>query len=176
MSPTLPPFIQTEGSTTAEMAIARKTILITGCTAGGIGGGLAEIFLEKGYHVFAGLRTPSKASPTLSKSAHTTLLTLDVLRTDSIASAVERVTAETGGRLDILINNSGTNIIAPGLDTSIEEAKSLFDLNFWAPVAMVRAFAPLLIKARGTIVNNASANAVIPMPLMSELLIQTALS
>lgn len=150
------------------MTITRKTILITGCTAGGIGGGLAEVFLEKGYHVFAGLRTPSKASPTLSKSAHVTILTLDVLRTESIKSAVERVTFETGGKLDILLNNSGGNLILPGLDAPIDRAKEMFDLNFWAPVAMIQAFAPLLIKARGTIVNNTSANSVVPMPLMSE--------
>ncbi|KAK5056759.1 hypothetical protein LTR84_012291 [Exophiala bonariae] len=149
------------------MAVARKTILITGCTVGGIGGGLAEVFLEKGYHVFAGLRNPSKASPTLTKSSHVTLLTLDVLRAESITSAVERVTTQTGGKLDILLNNSGGNLILPGLDVPIEKAKQMFDLNFWAPVAMIQAFAPLLIKARGTIVNNTSVNAVVPMPLMS---------
>ncbi|KEF51463.1 uncharacterized protein A1O9_12380 [Exophiala aquamarina CBS 119918] len=149
------------------MAAPRKTVLITGCSAGGIGGGLAEAFLEKGYFVFAGLRTPSKASQILSQSKNVKILTLDVLSSESIASAVESVSKETAGKLDILVNNSGAGILAPALDTSIKEGKALFDLNFWAPVAMVQAFAPLLVKAKGCIVNNTSANSQVPMPFMS---------
>jgi len=150
------------------MATSRKTVLITGCSAGGIGGGLAEVFLEKGYFVFAGLRTPSKASPILSQSKNVKIVILDVLSSDSIAAAAELVSKETGGKLDVLVNNSGGGIIAPALDTSMEEAKEIFDLNFWAPVAMVKAFAPLLIQAKGCIVNNTSANSQVPMPFMSE--------
>jgi 1-acylglycerone phosphate reductase len=150
------------------MATSRKTVLITGCSAGGIGGGLAEGFLEKGYHVFAGLRTPSKASEILSNSKNVKILTLDVLSSESIAAAVESVKKDTGGKLDVLVNNSGAGVLAPALDISIEEGRKLFDLNYWAPVAMVQAFAPLLIKAKGCIVNNTSANSVVPMPLMSK--------
>lgn len=150
------------------MASARKFVLITGCSAGGIGSGLAEVFRDRGYHVFATLRTPSKIAPALSKAPNVTVLTLDVLSRDSIEAAVADVRKQTGGTLDVLVNNSGSNIIAPALDTSIDEGKRIFDLNVWAPMAMVQAFAPLLIKAKGCIVNNTSANAVVPMPLMSE--------
>lgn len=149
------------------MAVSRKSVLITGCSAGGIGAGLADFFQEKGYHVFATLRNPSKISQSLSKSANVTVLTLDVLSSESIAAAVESVTKETGGRLDVLVNNSGGGIFAPALDTSIEEGKKIFDLNFWAPMAMVQAFAPLLIKAKGCLVNNASVSAIVPMALGS---------
>ena len=150
------------------MASLRKSVLITGCSAGGIGAALAEVFTEKGYHVFATARNPSKISPTLSNAPSVTPLTLDVLSSESIAAAVERVTRETGGKLDVLVNNSGGGYIAPALDTSIEEGKKLFDLNVWAPLAMLQAFAPLLINAQGCIVNNSSANAYCPMPLMSK--------
>lgn len=150
------------------MATPRKSVLITGCSRGGTGAGLAEVFQEKGYRVFATLRNPSKISPMLRNASNVTVLTLDVLSSESIAAAVERVRTETGGTLDILINNSGGNIFAPALDTSIEEGKKLFDLNFWAPLAMLQAFAPFLIKAEGCLVNNTSANAVVPMPLLSE--------
>lgn len=150
------------------MATSRKSVLITGCTAGGIGAGLAEVFQEKGYHVFATARNPSKISQALSKAANVTILTLDVLSSESIATAVESVERETGGRLDVLVNNSGGGIFAPALDTSIEDGKKLFDLNFWAPMAMLQAFAPLLIKAKGYVVNNTSANAIVPMGFMSK--------
>lgn len=150
------------------MATSRKSVLITGCSAGGIGAGLAEVFHEEGYHVFATARNPSKIPQTLSNSARCTVLALDVLSSESITAAVESVRKETGGTLDVLVNNSGGGIFAPALDTPIEEGKKLFDLNFWAPMAMLQAFAPLLIKAKGCIVNNTSANAIIPMALMSK--------
>lgn len=142
----------------------KKTVLITGCSAGGIGAALADAFHQKGYHVFATARTPSKIPETLSRSPNVTVITLDVLSSVSIADAVVSV----GSKLDVLVNNSGGGYTIPALDTSIEEGKKLFDLNYWAPLAMLQAFAPLLINAKGCIVNNTSANAYLPMPLMSK--------
>ncbi|KAH6898234.1 short-chain dehydrogenase/reductase [Thelonectria olida] len=149
------------------MPSPRKSVLITGCSAGGIGAALAEVFHEKGYHVFATARSPSKISGTLSAAANVTVLTLDVLSSESIAAAVQSVEKETDGTLDVLVNNSGGGAIVPALDASIEDGKRLFDLNVWAPLAMLQAFAPLLIKAKGCVVNNSSANAYLAMPLMS---------
>lgn len=149
------------------MASLRKSVLITGCSAGGIGAGLAEVFREKGYHVFATLRNPSKLPSTLSRAANVTTLTLDVLSSESIAAAVKNVSKETGGRLDILVNNSGRNFIMPGLDIPIDEGRKLFDLNFWAPMSMIQAFSPLLIEAQGCIVNQSSAAGYVPMPFGS---------
>jgi len=143
------------------MASPRKFVLVTGCSAGGIGAALAEVFHGKGYHVFATLRNPSKISQTLSSATNVTVLPLDVLSSESITAAVERVKTQTGGRLDVLVNNSGRMSLAPALDLSIEEGKKLFDLNFWAPLAMLQAFGPLLIRAKGCVVNNTSANAYV---------------
>jgi 1-acylglycerone phosphate reductase len=151
------------------MAALRKFVLITGCSAGGIGAGLAEVFREKGYHVFATARNTSKLPPTLSKgpNPNVTILTLDVLSAESIAAAVKSVTKETGGRLDVLVNNSGGNYFMPALDAPIEECRRVFDLNLFAPLAMVQAFAPLLIEARGCVVNQSSAAGYMPMPFWS---------
>ncbi|KAJ9603913.1 hypothetical protein H2200_011435 [Cladophialophora chaetospira] len=145
-----------------QMTPETKTVLITGCSAGGLGDGLAESFRDKGYHVFATARTPSKISKSLTEAPNVTILTLDVLSSEAIAAAVENVTKITGGKLDVLVNNSGTLMVMPGLDISIEEAKKTFDTNFWAYLAMIQAFAPLLIKVNGAIVNNTSASGVVP--------------
>lgn len=150
------------------MAALKRSVLITGCSAGGIGAGLAEAFREKGYHVFATLRNPSTLPSTLSKASNVTPLTLDVLSPDSIAAAVTDVSRHTGGRLDILVNNSGQNFIRPALDVPPEEGRKLFDLNFWAPLAMTQAFAPLLIEARGCVGNQSSAAGYVPMPFGSQ--------
>ncbi|PMD32221.1 short-chain dehydrogenase/reductase [Hyaloscypha variabilis F] len=144
-----------------------KTVLITGCSANGLGSALAHAFHTANYHIFASLRTPSKISPTLASLPHITVLPLDILSPTSIASAVSLVSAHTGGKLDVLVNNAGGAIIAPALDTNIEAGKELFDLNFWAALSMVQAFAPLLVEVKGCVVNNASVSGVLPMAFQS---------
>lgn len=79
------------------------------------------------------------------------------------------MTKETGGRLDVLANNSGQNFIMPALDIDIENGRKLFDLNFFALLAMIQAFAPLLIEAKGYVVNKSSAAGYVPMPFASQL-------
>lgn len=150
------------------MSTPERTVLITGCSSGGIGAGLAEVFREKGYHVFPTARDPSKLPPSLAAAANVTLLTLDVLSAQSITAAVSAVSSRTGGRLDILVNNSGSNFFRPALDVSLEQGRNLFDLNFWAPLAMLQAFAPLLIEAQGCVINQSSAAGSIPMPFGSQ--------
>ncbi|KAI1269317.1 short-chain dehydrogenase/reductase [Xylariaceae sp. FL1019] len=149
------------------MASTRKSVLITGCSPPGIGYALAEAFRKKNYHVFATLRDPSKLPSAFASAPNVTVLTLDVLSSVSIANAVEAVRKETGGKLDILVNNSGAVVKQPGLDHPIDEAKEMFDLNFFAPMAMLQAFAEMIVSARGCVVNNASVTAIIPITLTS---------
>ncbi|KAI0517740.1 hypothetical protein F5B22DRAFT_654531 [Xylaria bambusicola] len=151
------------------MSPLKKYALIMGCSAGGIGTGLAEAFREKGYHVFATLRNPAKLPPSLNEATNVTPLMLDVLSSESIAAAVRSVTSETGGRLDVLVNNSGHNFIIPALGLGISNTKKLFDLNFFAPLAMIQAFIPLIIEAKGYVVNQYSVAAYVPMPFGSQL-------
>ncbi|KAE9366375.1 short-chain dehydrogenase/reductase [Stipitochalara longipes BDJ] len=149
------------------MSPSLKTVFITGCSAGGLGSSLAHAFHSANYHVFASLRNPSKISPSLASLSNVTVVTLDVLSPTSIASAISLVSAQTGGKLDVLVNNAGTAIILPALDVNIEAGKELFDLNFWAALATVQAFAPLLVEAKGYVVNNASVSGALPLVYQS---------
>lgn len=145
------------------MTSHRPTVLITGCSTGGIGGALAQAFHDKNYHVFATARTPSKISQSFVQSIHVTVLTLDLSST-LIAEVVVIVREKTGGKLDVLVNNSGSGMLLPALDSPIEKGKKLFDLNFWAVLAMMQAFAPLLQASGGCVVNNTSVAGVMPPP------------
>lgn len=145
----------------------RKTVLITGCSAGGVGAALATTFHAKGYHVFATARTPSKIPSSLQSAPNATILTLDVTSSSSIAAALEHVTAATQGKLDVLINNAGLGLAMPALDTSLEDARGQFELNFFGALAMLQAFAPLLVKARGCVVNVSSVGGVLGFPFSS---------
>ncbi|KAL7947011.1 hypothetical protein V8C42DRAFT_352434 [Trichoderma barbatum] len=148
------------------MAITRKTCLVTGCSAGVVGSAFAVAFNNKGYHVFVTARMPSKIPKSLREAANVTVIALDVASMESIASAVEEVRKYTK-KLDVLINNAGLGLNMPGLDSSIEEARKLFDINFFGVLAMMQAFSPMLVAARGCVVNNSSIAGVIPIPFTS---------
>ena len=101
--------------------MALKTVLITGCSSGGIGHGLALEFARRGFHVFATARSQSKMAD-LKELPNVTLLALDVISYSSIAEAVAGVKRQTGGTLDYLVNNSGAQYVMPMLDVDISKS------------------------------------------------------
>ena len=140
-----------------------KTVLITGCSDGGIGSGLARRFAARGFKVIATARSVSKMSA-LAAVPNITLLELDVLSVDSMAAALKKVSVETGGTLDYLVNNAGVAYRAAALEAEDRIARELFDVNFWGVVDMCRTFGPLVIKSHGAIVNISSLAGIgVPM-------------
>lgn len=131
---------------------AKGSVLITGCSNGGIGSGLALAYQQRSYQVFATARNIEKMSD-LKGLPNLNMLQLDVLSPESIHAAVNAVAEKTGGTLSVLINNAGSFHCMPLLDDDIEAAKKTFDTNVWGPLALTKAFAPLLMKDRGTLVN-----------------------
>ncbi|PKK50741.1 hypothetical protein CI102_5901 [Trichoderma harzianum] len=140
-----------------------KSVLITGCSDGGIGAGLALSFQKHGWKVFATTRNISKMA-SLTNLPNVQLLALDVTSSHSIEAAVEAVKKETGGSLDCLCNNAGALMMMPVLDTDEEEARKMFNVNLWGPLAMIKAFSPLIIKAKGTIANTGSIAGYLNVP------------
>ncbi|KAJ8066463.1 hypothetical protein OCU04_005523 [Sclerotinia nivalis] len=96
-----------------------------------------------------------------------TLLELDVTNSQSIITALDAVKAQTNGKLGYLVNNAGQSMVMPALDTDIEEAKKIFDVNFWGVIAITQAFVPFVIAAKGTIVNICSISGYLNAPWMS---------
>jgi NAD(P)-dependent dehydrogenase (short-subunit alcohol dehydrogenase family) len=107
----------------------------------------------------------------LSDLPNVHLISLDVTSPASIADAFSAVKAKTGGKLDYLVNNAGRGYSMPALDVDIEEGKRLFDTNFWGVLRMVQAFSPLLMEAKGTVVNIGSIVAYLHCPLTSKFFI-----
>jgi 1-acylglycerone phosphate reductase len=127
------------------------SVLITGCSDGGIGSALALTFQQRGFQVFATARDTTKMSE-LKELSNVTLLTLDITNTEQIRESVDDVTKATGGTLDYLINNAGHNHFKPILDENLEETKELFDTNVWGPLAVTQAFSQLVLQAKGSFV------------------------
>ncbi|KAG8161125.1 hypothetical protein KVR01_009389 [Diaporthe batatas] len=143
--------------------MSTKSILVTGCSAGGIGEALAVALAMRGHRVFATARDPAKVPESLSSLSNVTVLRLDVLSPASVADAVKAV-SESGQGLDILVNNAGCGYAQPILDVDIARAQQLFDTNLWGPIRMIQAFSDLLITSQGRIVNVSSVGAILNTP------------
>ncbi|KAI0860521.1 hypothetical protein F4860DRAFT_524921 [Xylaria cubensis] len=145
---------------------SQKTVLITGCSDGGIGSALAATFQQRGFHVFATARDPSKMND-LKGLPNVSFLTLDVVNQDHIEAAVEAVSEHIShGSFDCLINNAGRNHFMPILDESLDAIRGIFEVNFIGPIALTQAFAPMLLKAKGTAVFVTSTSGHLNIPYM----------
>ncbi|RDW59445.1 hypothetical protein BP6252_12532 [Coleophoma cylindrospora] len=141
---------------------AKKSVLITGCSVGGIGDALAQCFHRRKFRVFATARDLSKVAHL--KEMGMDVLELDVVDTESIKRAVKHVSSATGNTLDYLVNNSGCTYGMPLLDVDIATAQAMFDTNVFGVLRMTQDFAPLLIQSKGMIINISSVAAYVPSP------------
>ncbi|OBT51450.1 hypothetical protein VE04_08455 [Pseudogymnoascus sp. 24MN13] len=134
-----------------------KTVVVTGCSNGGLGAAMAKAYQARGFRVFATVRNRVKVG-SLADIEGIEILELDVTSEESVYQCAKAVEKLTGGSLDILVNNAGNSTIMPLLDTSVDDAKKMYDSNVWAVLLMTQAFAPMLIKSRGTICNISSVS------------------
>ncbi|KAF3391071.1 hypothetical protein EIK77_001237 [Talaromyces pinophilus] len=145
---------------TANMPSPKRTVLITGCSDGGMGAALALAFHKAGWNAIATARNPDKMAKL--KSAGVETMALDVLSDASIAEAVSKISS-----LDMLVNNAGTSYSMPITDMSFEEGKKVFEINVWAQLNVTRAFLPLLLKSKGVIVNQTSVVSTMAVPFQA---------
>lgn len=144
-----------------------QTILITGCSAHGIGAALAHSLANRGHHIFATARSPSKIPSTLALLSNVTVVPLDVTDPTTI-SAVVRAVLALGKGLDVLINNAGAGYTTPLLDADLDHARQVYEANVWGPLRVVQEFAGLLIQSRGTVVNVSTVGAAVNTPWIGE--------
>ena len=86
------------------MADIRKAAIVTGASQG-IGAGLVDAFLNRGYSVVANARNISKANP-FPASANLALVDGDIGDPKTAATIVDTAVSRFG-RIDVLINNAG---------------------------------------------------------------------
>ncbi|WP_317230424.1 SDR family oxidoreductase [Clavibacter sp. MX14-G9D] len=117
-----------------------SVVLVTGAN-GGIGTQLVHAALERSAaRVYASARSPRSWD-----DPRVVPLPLDVTDPASIRAAVEAAADVT-----ILVNNAGANPPTPSLlDISDEDLRANMEVNFFAPVLLTRAFAPVLSAAEG---------------------------
>ena len=115
--------------------------------------------------------------------AYHQVLALDVTSQTSVDQAVGSLAKDTGGRLDVLVNNvsrtrpkrkttltqqAATWARHTTLDIDIDAVKAMFDTNVFGPIRVIQACAPLLLSSKTDkkpmVVNIGSTTGSAPSP------------
>jgi reactive intermediate/imine deaminase len=143
---------------TPAAGAAQRAVLVTGASTG-IGRRVTELLAAEGHFVYAGARKPEDLAA-LAKIPNVQPIRLDVTRDADVAAAVETIT-RAGRGLYGLVNNAGVAAIAPLHEMKMEDFDFVMQANVYGPVRVTRAFAPLVIAAKGRITNISSISGVL---------------
>lgn len=152
------------------MATTSPVVLITGCSSG-IGRAVALRFAAAGFRVYASMRRPEAAEALRDEAARNgwAIITpvLDVNDDVSVKRAVDALLVDTGGRIDVLVNNAGYYLYGPVEETSPDELRAQFETNVIGVLRVTRAVLPAM-RARGTgsIVNISSISGRVALPVV----------
>jgi NAD(P)-dependent dehydrogenase (short-subunit alcohol dehydrogenase family) len=139
--------------------INAKVALVTGASSG-IGEATAERLAHAGYKVYG---TSRRGAPAGKRPFE--MLSLDVTSDASVEAAVSELIRREG-RIDLLVNNAGFGVAPAGAEeSSIDQARSIFETNFFGLIRVTRAVLPHMRRqGSGRIINISSVLGFLPMP------------
>ncbi len=141
------------------MKIKGSIALVTGASSG-IGEATAKRLAVAGYKVYGTSRRGAQ-----SGQRSFAMLPLDVTSDESVEAAVKDL-IRLEGRIDLLVNNAGFGVAPAGAEeSSIDQAKAIFETNFFGLIRMTRAVVPHMRRqGNGRIINIGSVLGFLPMP------------
>ena len=149
---------------------SRKVVFITGASSG-IGEACASYLARDGHSVY-GTYHSSKPSTTLltglqGSTGSITMIAMDVNDEISVKQGIQSI-MEVENKIDVVINSAGYALAGALEDTSIEEAKGLFETNLWGIHRVCRAVLPIMRAQRsGLIINISSIAGIVSLPYQS---------
>jgi len=133
------------------MANTAKTAIVTGASRG-IGAGLVETFLKRGYNVVGNSRHITKTNP-FPASANLALVDGDIGDRNTAAKIVDTAISKFG-RIDVLINNAGVFIPKPFTEYTTEDFDTLVSTTLAGFLYVSQlAIKQMLRQKSGSIVN-----------------------
>jgi short-subunit dehydrogenase len=146
------------------MRIDGKVVLITGASEG-IGAACAAAFRKRGARLSLIARSGEKLRAAGAEDAVVTAgdVTVPKIRESAVAATLDRF-----GAIDILINNAGMGLYDPAWSAPLADARSLFELNFFAPLALTQLVVPQMRgRGSGVIVNVSSVGGKVTLPWLT---------
>ncbi len=143
------------------MRIEGKIILITGASQG-IGAACAAGLRRRGARLSLTGRSEERLAPLAGQDMLVTAG--DLTQPEARQRVVDR-TLERFGAIDVLINNAGVGLYSPSWKAPMPEARSLFELNFFVPLAMIQLVVPhMRLRKSGVVVNVSSIAGKVTLP------------
>ena len=143
--------------------VARARVALVTGAASGLGRAIALALMRDGFAVFGTSRRPEDRAALTEFP----MLALDVRSDDSVRVALQEIRSRAG-RLDVLVNNAGVRFLGAAEETSVDEAKAVFETNFFGAHRVTAAALPLLRDAGGgRIVNITSLSGLNALPFGS---------
>jgi NAD(P)-dependent dehydrogenase (short-subunit alcohol dehydrogenase family) len=138
--------------------IKGSVVLITGASGAIAQALIAGLTARGAAKIYAAARDISG----IAASPHLVPIKMDVTSDEQVAAA-----AKAAGDVTLLINNAGINhntafMVAPDIAIAREE----IEINYLAPLRVTKAFAPVLIKNKGAVLNLLTILARVNLPFM----------
>jgi NAD(P)-dependent dehydrogenase (short-subunit alcohol dehydrogenase family) len=139
-----------------------RVALVTGASIR-IGEAAARALVGAGFTVYGTSRKVAGGE----QRGDVVFLPLDVTDDESVASVVQHV-LDRSGRIDVLVNNAGVGVSGAAEESSIEQARALFETNVFGSMRMSRAVLPhMREQGSGRIINVSSVLGFMPAPFMA---------
>ena len=128
-----------------------KVVVITGGSQG-LGLAIANRFASAGGTVVVLARDQNRLAAVTAASPQIEGIPTDVLDDQSVASAVTEI-IRRHEKIDIWVNNVGKSTRSDFSNASIDEYRSMMEINFYSALRCSMAVLPMLAKSSGSLVN-----------------------
>jgi NAD(P)-dependent dehydrogenase (short-subunit alcohol dehydrogenase family) len=137
-----------------------KVAVVTGSSTG-IGYETSLILARNGFLTYATMRNLNKSQNLKSIATKENLPIrikhLDVTDDASVKDAIQAISSETTGRVDVLVNNAGYGLNGAFEDLAMDEIKTQYETNLFGLIRTTQAVLPIMRRQKsGTIVNISS--------------------
>jgi NAD(P)-dependent dehydrogenase (short-subunit alcohol dehydrogenase family) len=144
------------------MNIKDSVAFVTGANRG-IGRAFVDVLLERGARrVYAATRDRTSLEPLARIDPRVRAVTLDVRDASHALAAADQARDVT-----LLINNAGTLGFGGLADVPLGTVRDIMETNFFGPLNVINAFAPVLENNRGAVVNMLTLVALASMPALA---------
>ncbi len=149
------------------MRLAGRVAIVTGSSMG-IGEAIAAAYLREGARVVVNSRDQKRADEAAARLAKAGGETVALAADVSGRAGVDRLVNEAvtrWGRLDVMVNNAGTSMIAPSVELAEADWRRTIDLNLTGAFLGCQAAARVMLPKRsGSIVNIGSILGALGLP------------